>query len=534
MSTSVATKTKTDYIDTGGGGGLPGSYAAKVAGIPSGSRKKLNILDIMLERKDNSVNFNLSKEELSKLLFKKLKVDPKDVLKIDRSAFGKILVEFTKNVDPEHFVTLPAFDIRDGLRTKYYKPHHRKEALVTVSWMDIETPDELLVHVLSHFGKVKSNVIWSKIKEEEGDTDLAKLLNNINSGERQIWMEITKPLPSYAVIDKRRVKIFHPGQRRTCARCQQVADLCNGNSNAKLCEDNGGVKVNVATAWKDTLAMVNYIEWSGGEVDVEITEQNIDDEGCIEEEAIDITNCDGVVISNLDEDVVIEDIKTIIKTAVPNDVLDKITVHPTGSTRSKIVKDFDVTLVKNITKKVNSKSFKGRLLHCRPHVPVTPPKNGSDTIEDNLANESKKEDLEENVATAQNIIPGLPQKEIEKARKKQADKKKKEEKKKKRKQSEDIAPLNSTSANDNLSKGFVFEDESDEDTSEDSVEEFMTPGNLKSNVAKKVEKYEVHNTTKQTTKRAATFAEISPVEPTTDYKKKRAAVNTRSFSLTRV
>ena len=62
----------------------------------------------------------------------------------------------------------------------------------------------------------------------------------------------------------------------------------------------------------------------------------------------------------------------------------------------------------------------------------------------------------------------------------------------------------------------------------------MTPGNLKSNVAKKVEKYEVHNSTKQTTKRAATFAEISPVEPTTDYKKKRAAVNTRSFSLTRV
>ena len=102
------------------------------------------------------------------------------------------------------------------------------------------------------------------------------------------------------------------------------------------------------------------------------------------------------------------------------------------------MKDFDVTLVKNITKKVNSKSFKGRLLHCRPHVPVTPPKNGSDTIEVKLASESKKEDLEENVATAQNIIPGLPQKEIEKARKKQADKKKKEEKKKKRKQSEDI------------------------------------------------------------------------------------------------
>jgi hypothetical protein len=135
-----------------------------------------------------------------------MKIEPKTILVIDKSSFGQIHLELSSNVNPEDLVMLPAFDIRDGLRTKYYKPHHRKESLVTINWLDIETPDELLVHLLNHFGKVKSNVKWSKIKEEEGESEIAKLLNNIPNGERQVWMEISKPLPSYAMIDKGRLR----------------------------------------------------------------------------------------------------------------------------------------------------------------------------------------------------------------------------------------------------------------------------------------------------------------------------------------
>ena len=287
-----------------------------------------------------------------------MKLDPKSIIKIDKSGFGKILVELTNNVNPEHLVSLPAFDIRDGLRTKYFKPHHRKETLISVSWMDIETPDELLLHVFNHFGKVKSNVKWVKIKEEEGESDIAKLLNNIPNGERQFWVEVTKPIPSYAMIDKRKIKIHHPGQRRTCARCQKVADLCKGNSNAKLCEDNGGLKIHVAIAWKETLASIGYTEWSGGETEVEeIEAENIEIE---EENETDISNCDGFVISNLDEDTTIDDIKSIIKDSVPKEDLESITVHPTGSTRSKIIKDVNISLIKKITKKIDSKSFNNK------------------------------------------------------------------------------------------------------------------------------------------------------------------------------
>ena len=162
-------------IPPDGGGGVQGvqprqgvgtSYAGRVVGKQATARKKLNVLDIMLERRDNRVNFNMSKEELSRLLFRKMKLDPKNIRKIDTSGFGKLLIELTDNIDPDSFAHLPAFDIHEGLRVKYYKPHHRKETLVTINWLDIETPDELLTHVFNHFGQVKSNIKWSKINQE--------------------------------------------------------------------------------------------------------------------------------------------------------------------------------------------------------------------------------------------------------------------------------------------------------------------------------------------------------------------------------
>ena len=62
-----------------------------------------------------------------------MKLDPKNIRKIDTSTFGKLLIELTYNIDPDSFAHLPAFDFHEGLRVKYYKPHHRKEALVTIN-----------------------------------------------------------------------------------------------------------------------------------------------------------------------------------------------------------------------------------------------------------------------------------------------------------------------------------------------------------------------------------------------------------------
>ena len=408
--------------------GVQATYASKLTGRKN-HRVKLNVVDIFLERRDNSINFNLSKEELAKLLFKKMTIDPKFCVKVDTCGFGKIQVELTANVKPESMINLPAFDIRDGLRTKFYRPHHRKDTLVTINWLDIETPDSLVTHILGHFGKIKSNVLWSKIKQEENESPLAKLLNNILSGERQIWMEIERPLPSYAIFDGRKVKIYHPGQRRTCARCQKTADHCPGNSNAKLCDENGGIKTKVESVWKDTLKDVGYTDWPGGK-EIELVEET-EAASDAKENAIDICkefpNCDGLVLSNLPDDIADEDIKKILESKVLNSS-DGISIHPSGTLRSRLIKDISINMISEIVRKVDNKTIDGRIIHCRPHVPSTPSKEEVPKVDEKSNGDNEPESNVEKVSKIPDIvvqkIPGLLEEDRKKALK-SAEKKKK-------------------------------------------------------------------------------------------------------------
>ena len=294
------------------------SYASKVTGNKASHKQKLNVLDIFFERKNDSISYNLSKEELAKLIFKKMCIDPKSILKIDTSGFGRINIELVNSVNLESMINLPVFEIREGLRTKFYRPHHRKESLVTISWLDIETPDSLVAHVMSHFGNLKSDIQWVKFKKEENESELASMLNTILSGERQVWMEIDKPIPSYGIIDGRKVKIYYPGQRRTCARCQKTADQCLGNSNAKLCDERGGDRVGVEIVWKSILEKIGYVDYND---EKEITQETDENTEIEESEVVDknplpeFSNYiyDGLIFSNLPEDISNEDLENFLK-----------------------------------------------------------------------------------------------------------------------------------------------------------------------------------------------------------------------------
>ena len=366
-----------------------------------------------------------------------------------------------------------------------------------------------------------------KIKEEEGETEIEKLLNNISNGVRQVWMEITKPLPSYAMIDRRKVKIYHPGQRRTCARCHQAADNCRGNSNAKLCEDNGGEKINVAEAWKNTLDSVNYIEWNGGEIEIvgEIDDEKVNND---EEIPLNITNCDGFILSNLEENATVDEIKTIIKGAAPEDVIENISMHPTGSTRSKIIKDIDIAYVHQITKRVNQRSYKGRLVHCRPHVPLTPPKKEvCEKPGDKRDSSVKEKEGLKLCVTNPSTIPGLPKEEMEKAIKKKDTKKRKEKKKKAEEQNE-VMNLNSTTISEDLSKEFDF-NQANSDTDDDAFQDSRE--NLDEVEDSKTKKLDTTKKAKTKSgafpsKRGASFAHLSPIEP--DGKKKSRCDSSKS------
>ena len=67
--------------------------------------------------------------------------------------------------------------------------------------------------------------------------------------------------------------MWHAGQIKTCARCNKSYENCGGKANAKLCEENGGVKTKTEEMWKVMLAKVDYKEQNGKE-EKQITIEN--------------------------------------------------------------------------------------------------------------------------------------------------------------------------------------------------------------------------------------------------------------------
>ena len=129
--------------------------------------------------------------------------------------------------------------------------------------------------------------------------------------------------------------------------------------NAKSCEENGGEKINVEVAWKTILNAVAYTEWTGGEVSAgNPSNEEESNEPVVQDEAEPIEGCVGLVIDNLEEDATNEDIKTILKKACSEDILNTCSIHPSGSLRSKIVKFPNTDIIPSIAKKVYQKSFR--------------------------------------------------------------------------------------------------------------------------------------------------------------------------------
>ena len=94
-------------------------------------------------------------------------------------------------------------------------------------------------------------------------------------------------------------------------------------------------------------------------------------------------------------------------------------------------------------------------------------------------------------------------------------------------------PNTVSSSAEDMCKEFEFNNASEDEAFEDSIEDhnlLMTPKTFKSDFAKKIEAI---STPKATPKRSATFSELSPIEP--EKQKKAKALNkTRLSSLPRV
>ena len=152
-----------------------------------------------------------------------------------------------------------------------------------------------------------------------------------------------------------------------------------------------------------------------------------------------------------------------------------------------------------IIKKINNKAFKGKMIHCRPHVPVTPPKEliGARVEEESKDKEKEEEPKDKTVVAEKSAIPGLSEEDRKKAAKaahkkkqKSAEKERKRLKKEEELKKKSVDKLNcedflrKTPIIPSIADEFEFSDYSgdsdDNDLFEDSKEtqpeaDFLTP-----------------------------------------------------------
>ena len=177
-------------------------------------RLKRNVLEINLEKDEG--NNVIEEEDISSLL-KRLGINQQQVegvQLIPPKGPKKIFVWFEQGIDINRFCYNEAFRLIPGVKTGVIKPMDRREVEVTISGLNINTPDSSILNYLSYFGKiVKHEVIY--LRNKSGP------FQGLKNGDRKYFIDFTngRNLDSYHLIDGAKVTVRYRGQRRTCGRC---------------------------------------------------------------------------------------------------------------------------------------------------------------------------------------------------------------------------------------------------------------------------------------------------------------------------
>ena len=67
-----------------------------------------------------------------------------------------------------------------------------------------------------------------------------------------------RAMGTYHIIDAAKVRIFYPGNKKTCGRCYNFADGCPGGGIAKECEKLKGPRVSIIDHMRQLWEMIGF------------------------------------------------------------------------------------------------------------------------------------------------------------------------------------------------------------------------------------------------------------------------------------
>ena len=444
-----------DIQDPGGGpnhgGGLHPTYAERLkTNVNYDQRLKRNVLEVVLERIDRDAEMVLDEQCVARLLRSigmdvETQVEGYQIHHHGRSSM--ISVWAMKGLNLERFCKEEGITVTKGIMTGRIRPAGRKDVTVTISGLDFNTPDTLILEYIKKFGGIiiSNNVIYSKFNEG--------LFKGKYNGERKYQVDFSnssRNMGTFHYIDGARIRVFYRGNEKTCGRCQKTARNCLGGGFAKVCDEAGGSRVHLNDHMKTLWGEIGFVP-SGFELP-EVREDSENDQPMADtanfprkDITAPVTELDkeryvGLTIANVSLEVEDADIKKFIAEQVSSEILEENIIISREKKKSVVTinSSLSAITIKEAMDRINfrdcKEKFFGKPLYCRPLRNITPEKSS--------VNPSSPETINHKTPSSTGAvkkIPGLPNSAQSKAldRKEKRDKKDKKDKEKKQKAKEE-------------------------------------------------------------------------------------------------
>ena len=210
-------------------------------------------------------------------------------------------------INLEKFISEEHKELGDGLVMTQVRPAIRRELTALVTGLPFTTPDSQVIHYFESFG--------AKVVSKEAKYGVFKEgpWKNQYNGDRMFKVDFSSlkcPMGTYHLLRGSKIKIFYPGNLKTCGRCHLPPAACVGGGVAAECVVQAGPRVSLMDHMRQLWAKVSFVP--GNTDEAEFVEENVEDPIPQDEEAEESPISNGnEVANNVDEnqaDVVLDDV----------------------------------------------------------------------------------------------------------------------------------------------------------------------------------------------------------------------------------
>ena len=195
---------------------------------------KEEVVECTFSRYDKSASYTFSQSDIGRTCRSLLEI-PKEAIKgIDSALFRRIKIYLKDGYRADSFKVAESRILRPGLRLEpMLRPDH--ELTVRLFWTEYDDDNTEIMAIFEQFGRIVSEIEYVKF-QESGNED-ADYIRGIESGDRTFKMLLTKSIPCFVLLGRKRMKCWHPGQVKTCPRCHCYPDKCLGGADANRCRE---------------------------------------------------------------------------------------------------------------------------------------------------------------------------------------------------------------------------------------------------------------------------------------------------------